>query len=63
MQSEFLSSPAKYEEIADLMEKARMMEADTAASMDEETLDDEEEVNHRRPNMRDSWNSQSTVHG
>lgn len=50
------------------MEDARTMEANDAAT-EEETLDDgeeeaiqEEQQQLTRSNMRDSWNSQSTVH-
>jgi hypothetical protein len=67
LQSDFLSSPALHQQIADLMEDARTIEANDI-STEEETLDDGDqdvmpsEKSITRANMRDSWNSQSTVH-
>jgi hypothetical protein len=67
LQSEFLSLHALHQQVADLMEDARMIEANDAAT-EEETLNDceegaiQEEQPLTRNSMRDSWNSQSTVH-
>ncbi|UZJ54167.1 hypothetical protein CBS101457_003487 [Exobasidium rhododendri] len=71
--SEFLSNPISHHRVADLIEEARTIEAedDESDSMNEELIDDRNQ--HRehqdasrhdlRASIRDSWNSQSTIHG
>lgn len=61
LQSEFLSAVVPHYKVADLMEDARMLEAESASV--EETLDDGSDGEpSARASVRDSWNSQSTIH-